>query len=389
MRRARARSEARSEAPTADGTAARPGVRRGPGRRAARWMVVIAGIVAVAAVTGAAGAQIGRPVEAIAETLSLDARAIDGERVETEAGVEVQLVERGRALGSVRVWGTLDDDAIVETSLVLGVAGTLEPGLVGAIADFLRTRLDELAGEGPVEIGVGGTYRLRLEVEGEAAPFRVALAFGPEEVEAEALPAGRHTLGPADAPIVVREFSDFQCPACRRFALTVMADLEEALLARGDVRFEYHHFPLQSIHANAFRAAEASECAADAAGDDAAGPAAGAAAGPTGREGDGFWRFHDALFETQAAWAPLADPDAHFVGLAEAVGIDGDAVAACLSEGLRRADVEEAYRAAVDLRLRGTPSLFVDGFPVADFASVEAFLERIAWIRAFGEEPAP
>src|SRR5690606_1090688 len=122
------------------------------------------------------------------------------------------------------------------------------------------------------------------------APGVLSFVFEPQQVDERLFPAGTHVIGSPTAPYVVRVFSDFQCPYCANFVATVMPALRESLLARDDVRFELHHFPLRSIHPNANVAAEAAECVADEGGESA------------------FWSFHDALFAQQSRWSNLSDP---------------------------------------------------------------------------------
>lgn len=87
--------------------------------------------------------------------------------------------------------------------------------------------------------------------------------------------------GNGDAPVVIVEYSDFQCPYCERAFPTV----QQVLSAYpGKVLFAYKHFPIASIHPHAQKTAEASECA---------------------RDQGKFWEFHDKLFETQEDWSLL------------------------------------------------------------------------------------
>ena len=92
-----------------------------------------------------------------------------------------------------------------------------------------------------------------------------------------ALPVGGadHILGPAQAPVTVVEYGDFECPNCKQAAPAV-----KLLLQRfsGRVRFAYRHFPLEEIHPHALHAALAAEAAA--------------------AQGK-FWPMHDLLFENQ------------------------------------------------------------------------------------------
>ena len=98
--------------------------------------------------------------------------------------------------------------------------------------------------------------RQLLEKEGErgaaAAPSRAKLNL-----------EGFQMLGSKDAPITVVEFTDYQCPFCQRFHTTVYGDLKKNFIDTGKVRFYSRDLPLDSIHPDAFRAAQAARCAAD------------------------------------------------------------------------------------------------------------------------------
>jgi hypothetical protein len=118
--------------------------------------------------------------------------------------------------------------------------------------------------------------------------FELALAAVPED----RFPDVRHTLGPADAAVVIRAFSDFQCPFCARYGLEMLPELKATLLMRGDARFAFYHLPLLSLHANAALAAEAAACVTDANETD---PGA-------------FWAFLDALLARQGTWSGLGTP---------------------------------------------------------------------------------
>jgi protein-disulfide isomerase len=89
-------------------------------------------------------------------------------------------------------------------------------------------------------------------------------------------------LGRADAPVAVVEFSEFQCPFCRRFYEGTFAQLKENYVATGKLRYVFRDFPLP-IHSQARRAAVAARCA---------------------RHQGGFWPMHDALFANQDRLGP-------------------------------------------------------------------------------------
>jgi protein-disulfide isomerase len=74
---------------------------------------------------------------------------------------------------------------------------------------------------------------------------------------------GFQMLGSKDAPVTLVEFTDYQCPYCRQFHATVFGDLKKNFIDTGKVRFYSRDLPLDQIHPNAMRAAEAARCAAD------------------------------------------------------------------------------------------------------------------------------
>lgn len=88
--------------------------------------------------------------------------------------------------------------------------------------------------------------------------------------------------GSKDAKITLVEFSDFQCPFCERAFPTIQQLMKDY---KGKIKIAYKQFPLTSIHPNAQKSAEASECA---------------------NEQGKFWEYHDLLFTNQNAWSPLA-----------------------------------------------------------------------------------
>jgi protein-disulfide isomerase len=341
--------------------------RRAP-RRAAHLLVLASLAFAATAV-----AQVGQPVPALLEALALTAApdAPEGATslvVVTEAGRTLTLTPRGSALYAVAGEAVFDADAIAEAAAVIAVATGYGDGIEGPVRGFFEQNLAALAGQGPRTIRVEA-FLLDLEVRGDAAPFEVAWSLALAEVDEASFPVARHAKGPADARYVIREFSDLQCPFCARYAADMLPALEAELLARGDVRFEYHHFPLVSIHANAFRAAEASECVADANLDDA----------------DAFWTYTDALFERMQAWGALGDPDAYFANLAGQVGLSGEGVAACLAAGTHTAAVGAATDAALALGLSGTPTIFVGPYRLQDFNRVQGYLDAFGLIDAFAD----
>jgi protein-disulfide isomerase len=120
--------------------------------------------------------------------------------------------------------------------------------------------------------------------------------------------AGDHYRGDLEAPTVVIEFSDFECPFCRDHALGSQPIIDEALVDSGEVLWVFKHLPLD-IHPGALSAAVAAECAGD--------------------QGQ-FWEMHDLLFATISRWAAEGvDTDAELVVLAEEMGLDRSRFSSC------------------------------------------------------------
>jgi len=141
-----------------------------------------------------------------------------------------------------------------------------------------------------------------------------------------------HIFGNPDAEVSLIEYSDLECPYCKRFHVTARALVKRYA---GRVNWVYRQFPL-SFHANAGIEAQASECAAALGGDKA------------------FWPFIDAIFErTQSNGYGFAR-DA-LVPLAAAIGLDATRFKSCLDTGEQSARVREDARDGAAVGVTGTP----------------------------------
>jgi protein-disulfide isomerase len=170
-----------------------------------------------------------------------------------------------------------------------------------------------------------------------AAGVGVALAGGLVQVDD---PLAARAKGRADAPVTVYEMADFQCPACRMFAVTVFPILEREYVQTGKVRWVFINLPLTSIHPNAMAAAEVAMC--------------------SGRQGR-FWQTHDVLYQQQDQWAKLPQPRATLVALAQRAGVERAKLLACLADGRTRAEVELDAQRAQRSGARATPSFYIEG----------------------------
>ncbi len=147
-----------------------------------------------------------------------------------------------------------------------------------------------------------------------------------------------HIRGDPAAPVSLIEYSDFECPFCKRFHSTVKRMVDES---KGQVKWIYRHFPLDELHpGKARKEAVASECAAEIGGDGA------------------FWRFADRFFELTPS-NNRTDIDAVLPQIASEIGLDKVRFASCLASGKHDRRVAEDVEDAHATGGRGTPWSFV------------------------------
>lgn len=165
-------------------------------------------------------------------------------------------------------------------------------------------------------------------------------ALAQAKLEASNDPLAGRTRGSATAPVTVYEMSDFQCPYCRTFALSTFPALDSAYVATGKVRWAFINFPLTSLHQNATAAAETALCAA---------------------RQNAFWRVHDLLYLHQDVWAPLKEPAAFFLSLADSAKLSRPALLACVRSPATRAAVRADAEGAERSGAASTPTFYIEG----------------------------
>jgi protein-disulfide isomerase len=172
--------------------------------------------------------------------------------------------------------------------------------------------------------------------------------------------------GNANAPVVIMEFADFQCPGCglfARFSKPLMKDY----IDNGTVRFVWYDFPLTQIHKNAVLAARAGRCA---------------------NEQNQFWAFHDAVFARQSEWAESNDAAKRFADYAGTAGLDGGAFGTCLGSDKYQKEVSESFELGNTLGVTGTPTLFVNGKRVQETPNTRAQWDQLIQAEMGAARPA-
>lgn len=201
-------------------------------------------------------------------------------------------------------------------------------------------------------IGTGSTGQAQVP-PGQAAPDAQAPSPGqPVEVAYDNAPI----LGDPDAPVVLVEFSDYECPFCGRFYSETLSQIKANYIDTGLAKLAYRDFPL-SFHQRAVPAAIAARCVGEQLGD------------------EGYFAMHDEIFENQRQIS-----DANLRTYAQRVGADMGQYDTCFAdadgsqEALVRADMADGQAAGVS----GTPTVFVNGQRIVGaqpYAVFEAAIE--------------
>ena len=144
------------------------------------------------------------------------------------------------------------------------------------------------------------------------------------------------------------EFSDYQCPFCRRWYAEVYRDLFNAY--PGKIRLVYRNLPLTSIHPDAFAAAEAAMCA--------------------GEQG-AYWQYHDNLFSSDVLGTKI------YQQYASDLNLDMDLFNACLTQGKYKDTIQADSDFALKLGVRSTPTFFINGLAIVGAQPLDVFKQLI------------
>lgn len=148
-------------------------------------------------------------------------------------------------------------------------------------------------------------------------------------------------LGPKNAKVVLVEFSDFQCPFCRKFWEETFSQIKKEYIDTGKVKFVYRDFPLD-FHPQAKNSAEAAQCA---------------------NEQGKFWEFHDKIFEEQdkKGEGTIQFTLQDIKKWASEIGVDSNRFNNCLDSEKYKIEVEKDYADGSSYGVSGTPTTFVNG----------------------------
>jgi len=184
------------------------------------------------------------------------------------------------------------------------------------------------------------------------APVRKALATG----------VTGPARGPKDAPAMIVEFGDLQCPACK----AAQPAIEALIAAEPNARFVFQNFPLE-MHNWAAKGADYADCVGQA-------------------SNDAFWKFVAKTYETQAD-ITAENADEKLTALAEGSGVKGADIATCAKSPATKARVDTSIALGKSVNVTGTPTLFVNGRSIGSISQIPA--ETLKALVDFAAKPAP
>ena len=209
--------------------------------------------------------------------------------------------------------------------------------VIGAVTIHLWLALDSLSSQ--VRMLEGGLQKMEADVVVSPPELPTPVAQ-PTVQSIELATLGAPYLGEDTAPLTLLEFTDYQCPYCRRHAINTLPRLISEYVQKGKLRYVVREMPVEGNHPQAAKAAEAALCAHD-----------------QGR----YWDMHDTLF---------ANPDRMLLDElkqhAEALGLDVIRFDNCLDVGEKRSRVLDDIKAGKQAGMRGTPAFFLGPTPPSD-----------------------
>ncbi len=228
---------------------------------------------------------------------------------------------------------------IIASGLAFGYLGTVAVALAQtatpekeqaeeASLELVLEQLQELKNElralrsemGELKKEVGEIHRVAVRPPEPPAPTTAELG-------------DREIMGSAEATVAIIEFSDYQCPYCKRFQRQTFPRIKQNYIDTGKVRYIFRDFPLQEIHSEAVSAAVSANC--------------------SGQQGK-FWEMHGALFNSQGKLGPKL-----YSAKAQELGLNIEDFESCLADPAQVEKVNNDMVYGQSLGIRGTPHFLV------------------------------
>ena len=162
-------------------------------------------------------------------------------------------------------------------------------------------------------------------------------------------------LGSPNAPVTIIEFSDFECPFCKKFFDGTLQDIITNYVDTGKVKYVLRDFPLSDIHPDAEIAAEAANCA---------------------NEQDKYWEFHDLLFQNQEDWIS-GNTTVEFKKYGSSLGLNEEQFTLCLESGKYVDEILMDMQDGLNAGVQGTPTFYINGVKVVGAQVYSVFKQVI------------
>jgi protein-disulfide isomerase len=207
---------------------------------------------------------------------------------------------------------------VVSLALLFGAAAALADGMTSEQADEILQELKQI-------------HQLLERQQTAPAPTPAVVPPAPQRVQVQL--GKEFSLGRADAPVTVVEFNDLQCPFCARFHATTFPEIKKNYIDTGKVRFINRDLPLDDLHPQAIRAANAARC---------------------GGEQNKYWEVAAKIIENSGSLSPQSIDQ-----YAKLAGVDMKKFQSCMESGRNLDAIRESAQAARALGVSGTPSFVI------------------------------
>ena len=240
-------------------------------------------------------------------------------------------------------------------------AGTGEAGVPGATEDERETAFSTGAGEGPTAAASQAVTPGNIDdssTQSGVSDDETRPVAGPTPAAIE--PRTLTALGDPAAAVTIVEYSDYQCPFCRRHFQQTMPQIKSDYIDTGRVYYVFKDFPIATLHPMAYRLHEAALCVGDAANSEA------------------YWQVHDLFFAEAEQFQKNSEEamDATILQALEAEGLPD--VSDCLQDGQFTETVQAGVAEGQMLGLNATPSFFINGYPLVGAQPYDVFQYAIS-----------
>lgn len=182
----------------------------------------------------------------------------------------------------------------------------------------------------------------------EEVPEEGEIILGEEEID-RIETGGAAAKGDENAPITIVEFSEYECPFCKKYVDETYFKIWDEY--GNQIYYVFHDYPL-AFHPHAQKLAEVARCAGD--------------------QGQ-YWEMHDLIFEKREEWAEEENISSNIGSFVTQLGLDKAEFDACLSSGKHSQAVKDDFNLGTEVGVQGTPTFFINGQQLVGAQPFESF----------------